>query len=876
MTIVNKMRTHGEKLGDVAVIEKILRSLLPKYNFIVCSIEESKDLYAFSIDELENSLMIHEGRGQGHWRGNGRDRHRERVNFAAATDEEEEEQEEVTLLMVCDSYEETKKNLWYLDTGCINHMCGDRSTFSELDETFQTTVKFEDNSLVSIQGRGKVKIQTKFSSIQSISNVFYVPDLKINLLSVGQLQEKGYELIIKNGVCKIQDANLGLISKTSLVWLWHYRFGHLNFGGLQTLQQKEMVVGLPIFEIPSKVCEDCIMGKMPRDSFPKGKAWRASKQLELVHSDICGPLNSTSNGGKHYFITFTDDFSRKSWVYFLHEKYEAFVSFKSFKTLVEKEVGMSIKVLRSDRGGEYLSQELNVVRSLLRRSGVPKALKRWLKRKSECQLNVVRSLLRRSGVPKAFWAEVPHVNSGNNSSLAFTQSQDSQSQNGSVYYNRNDGNGANRGRGRGRGRGRSSCPQCQLCGRLRHLVEKCYHRFDMSFKNESSRTTSTQVTPAQANTTAFSAYPAVYYTPTVCYALQSTDVSLPVQVHLVTPGVVGDTAWYPDSGATHHITNDPQSLQLDVASFSSGNVQVGNGNVLPVQFSGQSVLDNRVSLDFFPNVCQVKDLRTKHVLYEGYEADGLYKFETLLSKGGSVNTATTVSNSSTVSSQHCGDVRSSVFPFLSSSTKESIHSAHASSSDSLSSAAVSPLPHPSTTSIPPSSVPTVSPNSPPSTTAMPPPSVTIVSPNSPPSATAMPPPSVTAVSPYSPPFSPTMPLPSVTTMSPDPSPSATAIPPPSVTTVTPDPPSFSTAMPLPSVTTVTLDPPQITTAMPPPSVTTISTPDPLPSPTSIPPPSITSTLPVPSQINTSSLPSSIPSSVTVSSKLLCKYGSTNL
>ncbi|KAL1149942.1 hypothetical protein V6Z11_A10G224100 [Gossypium hirsutum] len=268
MTIVNRMRTHGEQLGDVAIIEKSLRSLLPKYNFIVCSIEESKDLDVFSIDELENSLMIleskfilqeneeqalqalstqkdsghgnnkwkgrstderrnvwdhripdrkpkaidksqikcfrchkyghyhseyypnlngnsDEGRGQGHLRGNGRDRGREKVNFTAATDKEEEK--EVTLLIMCDLNEETRKNLWYLGTSCSNHMCGDRSAFSELYKTFRT--KFGDNSLVSIQGRGKVKIQTKFSSVQSISNVFYIPDLKTNLLSVGQLKK---------------------------------------------------------------------------------------------------------------------------------------------------------------------------------------------------------------------------------------------------------------------------------------------------------------------------------------------------------------------------------------------------------------------------------------------------------------------------------------------------------------------------------------------------------------------------------------------------------------------------------------------------------------------------------------------------------------
>lgn len=121
-----------------------------------------------------------------------------------------------------------------------------------------------------------------------------------------------------------------------MAWLWHFRYGHLNFGSLKTLQQKQMVVGLPQFNSPSDVCEDCVVSKQHRDSFPKGNSWRAKKALELVHSDLCGPINPSSNGGKRYIITFIDDFSRKTWVYFLEEKSEAFAAFKSYKVLVEK------------------------------------------------------------------------------------------------------------------------------------------------------------------------------------------------------------------------------------------------------------------------------------------------------------------------------------------------------------------------------------------------------------------------------------------------------------------------------------------------------------------------------------------------------------
>jgi transposase InsO family protein len=86
---------------------------------------------------------------------------------------------------------------------------------------------------------------------------------------------------------------------------------------------------------------------------------RATKHLELVHSDICGPINPQSNGGNRYFITFADDFSRKTWTYLLSDKASAFDEFKKFKTLVEKESKCQIVCLRTDRGGEFTSNAFN-------------------------------------------------------------------------------------------------------------------------------------------------------------------------------------------------------------------------------------------------------------------------------------------------------------------------------------------------------------------------------------------------------------------------------------------------------------------------------------------------------------------------------------
>jgi len=117
-----------------------------------------------------------------------------------------------------------------------------------------------------------------------------------------------------------------------------------------------MVVGLPKIN-DLDFCEGCVYGKQRRISFPINKVWRASNCLELVHADVCGPMSVESLGGSRYFLLFTDDYSRMSWVYFLKFKSEVFENFKRFKALVEKQSGCSIVALRSDRGGEFTSNE---------------------------------------------------------------------------------------------------------------------------------------------------------------------------------------------------------------------------------------------------------------------------------------------------------------------------------------------------------------------------------------------------------------------------------------------------------------------------------------------------------------------------------------
>ena len=280
-------------------------------------------------------------------------------------------EENVVLACKKDDSSIVDTNIWYLDTGCSNHMSGRKELFSQLDETVCGEVNFGNKSKVLVMGKGNINIKSKDGTNVTVADVFFVPGLFWNLLSVGQLSERGHKVHIENGVCTIKGVNDKLITMVQMMknrmfpltlqtknllsfqammkntnWLWHLRFGHLNFRGLKLLVQKKMVTGMPLIDSPDRPCEGCLVGKQHRESFPVGKARRAKQPLELVHTDICGPVEVESVGQKRYTLIFVDDFTRKTWVYFLREKSEAFGKFKEFKVYVEKHNDFILKTLR--------------------------------------------------------------------------------------------------------------------------------------------------------------------------------------------------------------------------------------------------------------------------------------------------------------------------------------------------------------------------------------------------------------------------------------------------------------------------------------------------------------------------------------------------
>eukprot|EP00253_Pinus_taeda_P017373 PITA_17373 len=118
-----------------------------------------------------------------------------------------------------------------------------------------------------------------------------------------------------------------------------------------------MVTGLPMVSYRDGVCSGCVFGKHHWDSFEKLASWHTSAPLQLVHNDLCGPLPIVSFSGYKYLLTFIDDFSRHTWVYFLKVKSEVFNMVLTFKAFVEKQYGHRILKLRSDNDKEYVNNK---------------------------------------------------------------------------------------------------------------------------------------------------------------------------------------------------------------------------------------------------------------------------------------------------------------------------------------------------------------------------------------------------------------------------------------------------------------------------------------------------------------------------------------
>lgn len=338
---------------------------------------------------------------------------------------------------------------WCVDSGATSHMTCSKNFFSDLDLNVKGQVQLaEKDSKSQVHGVGsgviKCDVNGKMSLLE-VENVLYVPSFESSLLSVKKLVKDGHDLLFSKSSCKIVKngeikaiANLGnnvqdlFKVKTiddractaikvdhgrNCIHAWHRRFGHRDPKAIKSLVVKRLADGISIQDCGKiDVCDSCVRGKMHRLPFPKESVTKTKAPLDLIHTDVCGAMQTTSPGGSKYILTIIDDYSRYTVVYFLKHKNETNTFIKQFVESAITQRHKTPKIIRSDRGGEYVNRELQ---KFLKDKGikveytVPDSPEQngVAERKNRSLLEMARCMLIDAEMENKFWSEA--VNTAN-------------------------------------------------------------------------------------------------------------------------------------------------------------------------------------------------------------------------------------------------------------------------------------------------------------------------------------------------------------------------------------------------------------------------------------------------------------------------------
>lgn len=336
---------------------------------------------------------------------------------------------EENVLYMALSASSPKNDNYYLDSGATAHFCKNKEIFTKKMNCEQLSITTANGDKIVTDLTGCLKLPVVLNNCESeveIKNVYHVPELNTNLLSVSEIVKKGNTVEFSKKGAKIMNGNGKLIATASLEGslfkldvfehkvfaattknLWHRRMGHLNARSMAKLST--LVDGMEYSEADDGICDTCQIGKSHRLPFQSSDT-QTSNLLELVHSDVLGPIEEDSLGGSKYVLLFLDDFSHKSFLYFLESKDQVANKFNIFKNFVENQTNKKIKTLRSDNGGEYCN---NAFKNIVESSGIlhqttcayTSQQNGKAERYFRSLMDKARCLLTDANLPNKFWAE---------------------------------------------------------------------------------------------------------------------------------------------------------------------------------------------------------------------------------------------------------------------------------------------------------------------------------------------------------------------------------------------------------------------------------------------------------------------------------------
>jgi hypothetical protein len=361
---------------------------------------------------------------------------------------------------------------WLLDSGSSSHICNQIAFFRRLkffkdkdNCREEQSVKLADGSEVEALGIGTAVITAMVDGVLKqweLVDCLFVPALSTNLISTVQLGadynspiammqkgercdlivggEKFATAVIATGVPMLDSYTVAegarmsavhvsafAVSKSAMretvqptnaqhlhAKLMHRRFGHLGMSNMAKLPGIVEGMNTPAAAfIPDPLCEPCIKAKMVRAPFPSSGS-ASSSTLQMLHMDLCGPLQVPTHGGARYVATFLDDYTKVSAVRLLHHKDELSATLQEIALLFENQAGKALKTIRSDRGGEFVNWQVEEwlhSKGILHDKTVPYSPQQngAAERLNRTLMERVRAMLSDAGLPPEFWGEAMYT-----------------------------------------------------------------------------------------------------------------------------------------------------------------------------------------------------------------------------------------------------------------------------------------------------------------------------------------------------------------------------------------------------------------------------------------------------------------------------------
>ena len=325
---------------------------------------------------------------------------------------------------------------WLLDSGASSHMCPVKNEFASI-ELFKEPVPISiaNGWEVKALGTGNVPLTLKDGTLVRMYDVLFVPDLDRRLMSISALVKKGLKIrfekkccVISNEEseivrverdgklyildCKARESAFASVEPTHEAGLWHARLGHYPISKIKKLSN--CVEGLEVSKIPDDLdlCEGCANGKLSVQPFPTSRYGevKTDKILQIVHSDVMGPMKTVSQGGAKYVVTFIDDFSRYTVVYFMAQKSEVVDKFAKYKAMMENQFDTKIKCLRTDNGKEFINKKMGMICSnagIIHQTTIPYTPQQngLAERMNRTIVERARAMIEHMQVDPEWWAE---------------------------------------------------------------------------------------------------------------------------------------------------------------------------------------------------------------------------------------------------------------------------------------------------------------------------------------------------------------------------------------------------------------------------------------------------------------------------------------